>query len=165
MTRFGGRAAAREVLGPGRVPVVVPGRVPVVVPGRVEVVVPGRVDVAVPGRVEVAVPGRVPVVVPGRVPAVVPGRVPVVVPGRVDGVVLGRELVAGRDGAAAGRDGAVVVCCPIVGCRCCAGAGLLAGAFLFFSCAHMSRGTNSRAITKAFPANLPVRRGNFITTS
>jgi len=98
------------------------------------------------------------VLVLGRVDVLVLGRVDVLVLGRVDVLVLGRELVAGRDGA-------VVVCCPIVGCRCCAGAGLLAGALLFFSCAHMSAGTNSRTITIAFPGNLPVRRANLITTS
>ena len=108
--------------------------------------------------------GRVGLV--GRV-VVVLGRVEVLVLGRVEVLVLGRELGAGRVGAAAGRVGAVVVCCPIAGDFCCAGAGRLgAGAFLFLlSCAHISAGTNSRTITKAFPGNLPVRRTNLITTS
>jgi len=164
MTRDGGRGAtvcAAVVVGRvdavGRVVVVLVGRVDGVVPGRVEVVVPGRVAVVVPVRVVVVVPGRVAVVVPGRVEVVVPGRVAVVVPGRVE--VVGRELVAGRVGA-------VVVCCPIVGDRCCAGAGFFAGALLFLSCCpHMNAGNNSRTITQVFPGNLPVRRTNLITTS
>lgn len=155
-----GRAVVlgRVVAVLGRVEVPVLGRVDVLVLGRVDVPALGRVDVLVLGRVDVPVLGRVDVLVLGRVDVPVFGRVEEVVPRDPDEPVpvLGREVVAGRDGA-------LLVFCPVEPC-CCGGAAPLFFSW-FFSCAHMSTGTSSRTASKALRGNLPARRTHLITSS